>query len=375
MKEEDNPCDYTIGTCISVRNCPEAVNALKRERRHSFPRCGFEGFDEIVCCPRGQSAQVRTVNNSSNSEDDAGSEEVTSPSPKTTTRRHTTTTESNRSRRPSNRNPTVRKSESACEELSNEIRAQVSLQIFGGENAEPGEFPHMAAIGYVNEDGNDEVVEYKCGGSLIHKKFVLTAAHCLVADTTSKPVHVRLGKIDVHGNSDNLVAEDYRISTTFIHPEYNRRKREHDIALLRLKKRVKNTDYIHPACLFTKPENPEKVIVTGWGSTSYNDYKGSNVLQKAVLHSVPNTHCNQTYFSRLSQVITPSQLCAGSKDASTDTCQGDSGGPAQIEISEGNNMYYIVGVTSFGASCGGKVPGVYTRVNKHLDWIESIVWP
>lgn len=51
-------------------------------------------------------------------------------------------------------------------------------------------------------------------------------------------------------------------------------------------------------------------------------------------------------------------------------------GPLQYKtFVKQDSLYYIVGITSFGASCGSEVPGVYTRVAEYLDWIESVVWP
>lgn len=55
------------------------------------------------------------------------------------------------------------------------------------------------------------------------------------------------------------------------------------------------------------------------------------------------------------------------------SCRGDSGGPLQVF----RNSYtsHIVGIVSFGISCGATLPGVYTRVAFYSDWIVPRVWP
>lgn len=69
--------------------------------------------------------------------------------------------------------------------------------------------------------------------------------------------------------------------------------------------------------------------------------------------------------------VIESQLCTTSENH-TDTCQGESGSPLQYTL---NDTYYLAGVMSFETFCGGKLPGINTRVSSFIDWIEDIVWP
>lgn len=61
-----------------------------------------------------------------------------------------------------------------------------------------------------------------------------------------------------------------------VHPSYNPRKKDHDIALVKLKKTVELNVGVYPVCA---PEKDEKLdgdrgIVTGWGDTFYGKYDG-----------------------------------------------------------------------------------------------------
>lgn len=109
----------------------------------------------------------------------------------------------------------------------------------------------------------------------------------------------------------------------------------------------------------------------------YTEGDASQFLKKATLELVDQQQCNDTYAPRpdrrLTRGIVKGQLCA-SGERVRDACEGDSGGPIQVQSGPTNNMWYVVGVTSFGVSCGSRYPGVYARVSEYLDWIERNVW-
>lgn len=104
------------------------------------------------------------------------------------------------------------------------------------------------------------------------------------------------------------------------------------------------------------------------------------LLLKTNVSVVPLFECNRTLveYNTLSnqpslRALSDTQMCALNPNDNSDACQGDSGGP--LFIAEPSGVSTIVGVISFGISCGSQLPGVYTRVASYKNWIESIIWP
>ena len=64
-------------------------------------------------------------------------------------------------------------------------------------------------------------------------------------------------------------------------------------------------------------------------------------------------------------------FCAGWLEGGKDACTGDSGGPL---ICAENDRPVLRGITSWGLGCAeANAPGVYTRVEQYLDWIEDLM--
>lgn len=238
--------------------------------------------------------------------------------------------------------------------------------IVGGEVAKKNEFPHQALLGWIDGD----TYKFDCGGSLISKRYVLTAAHCL---KRSDPDIVRLGEHNIDDDSDNQV--DFEIESITMHPDYKFKASYHDIALIKLTENVRFSKVIRPACLWAGQNiNVSAVVATGFGSLETAG-SGSNLLRKVVLQFMDKQICEEQFTGRqFSAGLIDEQLCIGSETSGKDTCQGDSGGPIQTILETKGCTYHIIAITSVGPLSCGESPALYTRVSSYIDWIEGIVW-
>uniref|UniRef100_A0A667WZA6 Peptidase S1 domain-containing protein n=1 Tax=Myripristis murdjan TaxID=586833 RepID=A0A667WZA6_9TELE len=206
-----------------------------------------------------------------------------------------------------------------------------------------------------------------CGGSLINREWVMSAAHCFSSSSVSG-WRVSLGRQSLQGNNPNQVTQT--VAEIILHPNYDSDTSDNDIALLRLSSPVKFTDYIRPVCLAASDSvfnNGTDSWVTGWGRIQEGvPLPFPQTLQEVEVPVLGNRQCNC-----LNGVgtITNNMICAGVLAGGKDSCQGDSGGPM---VSQQGAVWIQSGVVSFGFGCARpNLPGVYSRVSRYQSWINS----
>lgn len=124
------------------------------------------------------------------------------------------------------------------------------IQVSGGsaltnKRIEPFEISNVVAIGWIQEDDS---ISFKCGGSIITEKFVLTSAHCQEINGRFADV-IRVGDRFLNSPQDDDHSQMIKIKKIILHPHYKPPIQYHDIALVMTETRIFMNEFVSHACI------------------------------------------------------------------------------------------------------------------------------
>uniref|UniRef100_A0A2H1VLP9 SFRICE_019520 n=1 Tax=Spodoptera frugiperda TaxID=7108 RepID=A0A2H1VLP9_SPOFR len=254
----------------------------------------------------------------------------------------------------------------------------------GGRPAMHGELPWHVGVYYKKNKPYEQI----CGGSIISRKAVLSAAHCFWKLEAMEPpcrYAVQAGKLfrDWNDEQDEEVQQRDVIDIK-IPPHYRgvQTNFQYDLALVILEKSLFFKMLVQPVCLDFGPEMDKRHLkpgsmgkIAGWGYTSEAG-EPSPYLKVADLPSVGIQQClNETSFA-FKVYITVDKICAGYTNGTATVCKGDSGGGLSFpEQENGVTKYYLRGIVSTapadGLTCNTVTLTTFTHVASHNNFIKS----
>lgn len=259
----------------------------------------------------------------------------------------------------------------------------VQPRIIGGSNVTGESYPWQVALLEASHPQVTLKDSLMCGGSIIHERWILSAAHCFDLGSDN-PSRVLIGLKDLD-DENNINSEIITIESVYKHENYVPQgasgvQFNNDIALIKLTRAI-DMDKCNSSgsCVIPLVDGNKEaslisdgtpVWISGWGSTSESSpYVYPSNLQEANINMLGCTDSRVSDYPE--SWISANMICA--QAVGKDTCVGDSGGPMVAASSLGLG-FILVGITSWGPEqCNtARKPGVYTRLANYGAWINEI---
>jgi secreted trypsin-like serine protease len=238
--------------------------------------------------------------------------------------------------------------------------SKVAPRIFGGQSASEGQFAYLVYV-VVSDDTTNTT--FSCGGGLLNKRYVVTAAHCI-----GEKMFVLIGTFDV---GSYRASDIVQIQKWYRHEEFDPVTNANDIALLELAVDVPEVpgkvQYIN--VLDQMPDVGTDIYIVGYGHMEAD--LPTTTPRYAQVPVAYDWQCPFTYWS-------PDWFfCISSKD--TYPCPGDSGSPfiMSSRSPDGVTRWAVLGIDSIGDKWGYcsdplKWPNTgATKVPNYVDWIKA----
>ncbi|XP_065171037.1 chymotrypsin-like elastase family member 2A isoform X2 [Atheta coriaria] len=227
--------------------------------------------------------------------------------------------------------------------------AKAGERIWGGVEADRGQFKWQVAIGSKTEDGFYSPL---FSGALISKQWVLTDGRAISPDYE---YDVILGATLLYDDQDGKIITKFQKIV---------RSSEYSIALGKLVAPVQFTDYLGPIRLpkstdFLAAGTP--VWTSGWGWTSYKEEHINELMCVDLITDSCNNGNLPEYF-----------VCT---DGSEEKCPYYGGDEGTALVQYINGAWTHMATLSFLRSIGCTEPAMFTRTTYLLDFIYSHTGP
>uniref|UniRef100_A0A4Y0BRA1 Peptidase S1 domain-containing protein n=1 Tax=Anopheles funestus TaxID=62324 RepID=A0A4Y0BRA1_ANOFN len=252
-------------------------------------------------------------------------------------------------------------------------RVAVNRLVVHGALAKEGYWPWFAAL--FQKNGGS--FNFSCGGTILDKNTVLTAAHCVKTSNRIIEVQnfiVKAGLIQLSVANNN--AKEYKAMKIIVHPQYRIGSIKHDAALIKLETDISYSNAIKPICLCDQDEDQSAIIgswgtVIGFGRDETDN--PSDTLRETSIPVVSTITCIESNREVFGNHLTSDMFCAGNRNGSS-ACNGDSGGGLFFNR---DGTWFIRGIVSFTKNregsylCDTQEYTVFTDVAKYIKWIKQ----